>query len=130
MPRSPRQPQAVNFISFEELKEVIGPDFETVIRNGFAEYFARVGRAIAEALIAGEVSSLCGAKHSRKINGNAVRWGSQPGAISVHGVKQPIEKPRVRTADGQHEIDLETYAVFSKKDALRNEAAALVGSGV
>jgi putative transposase len=130
MPRSSRQQEAVNFISFEELKEIIGPDFETAIRNGIADYFAQAGLAIAEALIAGEVASLCGIKHTRKNNGDAVRWGKQSGNITVQGVKQPIKKPRVRTADGKHEIDLETYAAFSKKDALRNEAMVRIGSGI
>jgi putative transposase len=130
MTRSTRPPASVNFISFEELKEVLGPDFETAIRSGVVEYFARAGRAVAEALIAGEVENLCGQKHSRKRNGEAVRWGSQPGAITIRGVKEPIEKPRVRTADGKNEIDLETYTAFSKKDALREEAIVRIGSGV
>jgi putative transposase len=130
MTRSTRPQGSVNFISFEELKEVLGPDFETAIRGGIVEYFARAGRAVAEALIAGEVETLCGPKHSRKVNGEAVRWGSQQGAITIHGVKEPIEKPRVRTADGKNEIDLETYAAFSKKDALREEAMVRIGGGV
>jgi putative transposase len=48
----------------------------------------------------------------------------------VRGVKEPIEKPRVRTADGKHEIDLETYSRFSRTEPLSDNALALVGSGV
>src|ERR1019366_4542851 len=43
---------------------------------------------------------------------------------------EPIEKPRVRTADGKNEIDLETYSTFSKKDALREEAIVRIGGGI
>jgi putative transposase len=130
MPRSTSHQGSVNHLSFAELKEVLGPCFEDVLRDGIAEQFAAIGRLVAEALIAGEVDSLCGTKHSRKGENGAVRWGSQPGSISIRGVKEPIEKPRVRSADGQHEIDLETYSRFSGKDALRDNALALIGSGV
>ena len=130
MARSTRTDGYVNSISFEELKEILGPNFESAIRDGFANVFAQLGVMFAEALIHGEVDSLCGPKYSRKQNGEAVRWGSQRGAISVQGVKQPIERPRVRTPDGKDEIDLETYTAFSKKDALREEAILRIGSGV
>lgn len=130
MPRSTRIDGSVNSLSLEELKTVLGPHYPDVIRQGCAEAFAELSRLVAEVLIQGEVDDLCGPKHSRKSNGEAVRWGSQPGAITVQGVKEPINKPRVRTADGSHEIDLETYAAFSKKDPLRAEALARIGGGV
>jgi transposase-like protein len=129
MPRSTRIDGYVNSLSLEELKAVLGPHYATVIRQGCAGAFAALSRLIAEALIHGEVDDLCGPKHSRKSNGEAVRWGAQSGAITVQGVKEPISKPRVRSADGEHEIDLEMYAAFSKKDALRDEAIARIGGG-
>lgn len=130
MARSTRSNEYVNSISFEELKEVLGPNFETAIRDGLASVFAQLGVLCAEALMHGEVENLCGPRHSRKMNGEAVRWGSQQGVITIQGVKQPIEKPRVRTSDGAQEIDLETYSAFSKKDALCEEALARLSSGV
>lgn len=130
MPRSTRNTEHVNSISLEELKAVLGPNFEEAVKTGIAEYFAQAGRMFAEALIAGEVDSLCGPKHSRKKDGAGVRWGSQPGTITLNGVKEPIQKPRVRSADGKHEIDLETYALCSRKDALSADVIAKIGSGV
>lgn len=130
MSRSSRPAGQVNHLSFEELRDVLGPSFEEALTTGVADYFAQIGRVVAEALIAGEVASICGPKHSRKKNGEAVRWGTQPGSITLRGVKEPIEKPRVRTADGKEEIDLETYAAFSSKEPLREHALALIGSGV
>lgn len=130
MPRSTSNQGSVNHLSFNELKEVLGPSFDEVLKNGIAEQFAVIGRLVAEALIAGEVDYLCGTKHSRKGESGAVRWGSQKGFVTVNGVKQPIEKPRVRTSDGKHEIDLETYSRFSRKEPLSEMALALVGSGV
>lgn len=130
MPRSTRPTGEVNHLSVDELRAVLGPNFEEALTSGVTEYFAQIGRRVAEALIAGEVDSLCGVKHSRKKNGEAVRWGTQKGSITIRGVKEPIEKPRVRTADGKEEIDLETYAAFSRKEPLRDQAIALIGSGV
>jgi putative transposase len=130
MPRSTRPDGSVNSLSLPELKAVLGPQYENVIRRGCADAFAALSRLVAEALIHGEVEDLCGPKHSRKTSGEAVRWGAQRGAITVQGVKEPIAKPRVRSADGKHEIDLESYSAFSKKDVLRDQAIALIGAGV
>lgn len=130
MPRSSRPIGEVNHLSFQELRDVLGPSFEEALTTGVADYFARIGRIVAEALINGEVEDLCGPKHSRKKNGEGVRWGTQQGSITVRGVKEPIKKPRVRAADGTGEIDLETYSAFSKNEPLRDQAIALIGSGV
>jgi transposase-like protein len=130
MPRSTSNQGYVNHLSFQELSDVLGPKFEEVLRDSIAERFAAIGRLVAEALIAGEVESLCGPKHSRKAESGAVRWGSQRGFITIRGVKEPIERPRVRTKDGKHEIDLETYSRFSRTEPLSDTALALVGSGV
>lgn len=131
MPRSSSSTGgAVNHLTVDELREVLGPTFEDALRGGISSYFAEIGLAIAEALIQGEVDSLVGRKYQRDADRAAVRWGSQPGVIQVDGGKATIQKPRVRTKDGKHEVDLETYAAFNRKSALSKSALALIGSGV
>ena len=76
------------------------------------------------------MENLCGKKYERDSNRGAVRWGSQPGTIQIRGTKERIAKPRVRTADGKNEIDLETYAAFNRKSAIQDEVIARIGSGV
>lgn len=130
MSRSTRQAGYVNSISFDELKAVLGENFEDAIRTGLQGLFSEIGLKLAEAIIEGEVQNLCGPKHSRKEDGQAVRWGSQRGTITVRGVKEGIKKPRVRTVDGKEEIDLETYSALNSTNALNDELIAKVSSGV
>lgn len=130
MARSTRQAGYVNAISFDELKEVLGNNFEDAIRTGLQGLFSEIGLKLAEAIIEGEVENLCGPKHSRKGEGQAVRWGTQKGTITVRGVKEGINKPRVRTPDGKEEIDLETYSALNNKNAMNDELIAKVTSGV
>lgn len=130
MPRSTHRKDAVKSRYAERLQEALGPDFEDVVRLGVSEFFAQIGLAVAEALINGEVASLCGPKYSRKEGGQPVRWGSQAGTIQVRGTKETISKPRVRTADGQHEVDLKTYGAFNRASVLSEQTMAMVGSGV
>lgn len=120
----------VNYVSPAELKEVLGPHFETAIRQGLSEFFAQIGLVVAETLINGEVEALCGPKHCRDQDRVAVRWGSQKGSIKLHGAKEPINKPRVRAADGSGEIDLETYAALNNESTLIDRAIELCGAGV
>lgn len=130
MPRSASADGYVNHISVEELKSVLGPHFETAIRQGFSEFFAQLGLAAAEALMQGEVEELCGPKYRRNNKRSAVRWGAQPGTLTLRGTKERISKPRVRSADGQSEIDLETYAALNADSTLIDKAIGLAGAGV
>ena len=130
MPRSASRDRHVNRLSVPELKEILGPHFESAIKSGFSEFFSQLGIAAAEALIHGEVDALCGPKHSRDRDRLAVRWGTQPGTITLRGTKERIKKPRVRSADGNSEIALETYAGLNTSSALLEKAVALVGAGV
>lgn len=55
-----------------------------------------------------EVDALCGGRHSRV--GDASRWGTQPGSITLGNQRVSISRPRVRQ-DGR-EVPLPTYTRF------------------
>src|ERR1700755_3089515 len=106
MARSSRQAKYVNEISLEQLQGVLGPDFENAIRLGVSQYLSEIGLVIIQALIQGEVESLCGQKHSRKTDEQPVRWGKQQGVVQTRGAKENIQRPRVRARGREGEIDL------------------------
>lgn len=56
-----------------------------------------------------EVAGICGKRHAR---GEELlsRWGTQAGSIYLGGQKIAIQKPRVRGADGEHQLS--TYEQF------------------
>lgn len=130
MARSSRQDGYVNELTFEELRQLVGSGYETALRVGVSDLFAQIGLKVAQAIIDGEVEELCGARYSRKAEGQPVRWGSQPGTIQIRGTKESIVKPRVRTADGASEIDLETYSALNQKELFTDAVIAQISCGV
>jgi len=47
-----------------------------------------------------------------------VRWGKQPGYVVFAGQKIPLERPRVRTREGQ-EVELESYGQLQQDGKLQ-----------
>ena len=68
-----------------------------------------------------EVDQVCGemAKHG----GKNLRWGSQSGSIVLGNQHVAIEKPRVRSRDGQ-ELNLETYKRFQDPSLFQEQVFA------
>jgi hypothetical protein len=56
-----------------------------------------------------EVAELCGGRHSRG-EGLLSRWGTQTGSIYLGGQKVAVEKPRMRSEEGEHKLT--TYEQF------------------
>jgi putative transposase len=48
----------------------------------------------------------------------AVRHGHEDGEVTLGGRRVPIERPRVRTADGESEVPLSTYEHFADREQL------------
>jgi putative transposase len=48
----------------------------------------------------------------------AVRHGHEAGEVTLGGRRVGVERPRVRSADGENEVALESYAHFADRDLL------------
>ena len=55
-------------------------------------------------------------RHDRERS--AVRHGHEAGEVTLGGRRVPVERPRVRSADGHGEVLLATYAHFADRDPL------------
>lgn len=91
-------------------------------------FLCELGLALVKALLESEVLELCGEKYERSKNRAGVRWGSEPGVATIRGAKETIEKPRIRSKDG--EVQLETYKSISSGDALSDRMLTALASGV
>lgn len=129
MSRSTRHAASVKNISLEQFQSIVGPEFQDAIRRGVCQYLADIGLIVIQALMQGEVEDLCGGKFARKKNGQAVRWGSQPGVVQIRGAKESVVRPRVRSKEGS-EIDLETYSAFSRESVLSDRTLAMISGGI
>ena len=67
------------------------------------------GLKIIRAVIEEEVMRRVGPRHQPDPASSCVRWGRQPGCVVFAGQKVAVERPRVRTRQGQ-EVQLDNYA--------------------
>src|ERR1035437_9691651 len=67
------------------------------------------GLKIIRAVIEDEVRRRVGPRHQPDPASSCLRWGQQPGYVVFAGQKVGVERPRVRTRQGE-EVELASYA--------------------
>jgi transposase-like protein len=67
------------------------------------------GLKIIRAVIEDEVTRRVGPRYRPASEEGCLRWGQQPGYVVFAGQKVPVDRPRVRTREGE-EVELESYA--------------------
>jgi len=77
-----------------------------------------LGLLVASAILEDEVTRLCGQRYERQPERTHTRYGCQGGIVTLGGQKLPIDKPRVRRADGGGEVTLENYDRLRSPDAM------------
>jgi putative transposase len=88
------------------------------IRRGLRRFVLDAGLDALDALLEGEREQLCGPRYQHDPNRTAIRAGRVHGEVVLAGRKVRVLRPRVRTADGAHEIALPSWQEFSSKDPL------------
>jgi putative transposase len=76
------------------------------------------------------VTKLCGQRYERRRERTHTRYGRQGGVVTLGGQKLPIERPRVRRADGSGEVTLATYAQLQSPDAMPHAVLRRMVRGV
>ena len=74
-----------------------------------------------------EVNLLCGAKH-KPSESEYNRAGSEHGSVYLDGEKEAIKRPRVRTSEG--EVQLEVYQAASSQRNLFKEVVSYMEQGL
>ena len=97
-----RKDLAVNLpLPLVEVWEELQPEVEHL--TGLA------GLKIIRAVIEDEVARRVGPRHHPAVESGSVRWGQQTGYVVFGGRKVAVERPRVRTRNGE-EVALDSYA--------------------
>ena len=89
----------------------------------------QAGLQILRAILEEEVTRRVGPPHRPNPSAGCVRWGKQPGYVVFAGQKIPVERPRVRTREGQ-EVELESYSQLQQDGKLQRAVREGVGSGL
>ncbi len=97
----------------EALGQLVG-----AAREGLLALSVGVGLGVLAELLEEEVVEVVGAKGKHVPGRVAVRHGHESGEVTLGGRRVAVERPRVRTADGQAELRLATYEHFADRDPL------------
>jgi transposase-like protein len=88
-----------------------------------------VGLRILRALLEDEVTQKVGPPHHPHPAARALRWGRQPGYAVFGGQKVALERPRVRTRDGE-EVELESYRKLQQDGRMQRAVAERIVCGL
>ncbi len=99
-------------------------------REGLLALSVEVGLGVLRELLEQEVDEVVGLKGKWNPDRSAVRHGHEDGEVTLGGRRVPVERPRVRTADGESEVPLVTYEHFADRDQLGDVVLERMLAGV
>jgi putative transposase len=99
-------------------------------KEGLLALSVGVGLGVLHELMAAEVDEVVGPKGRHLPDRTAVRHGHEGGEVTLGGRRVPVSRPRARTADAEHEVDLQTYAHFAARDRLTDVMLERMLAGV
>ncbi len=99
------------------VQEALG-ELAGTAKEGLLALSVGVGLGVLAELMAEEVDDVVGPKGRHDVERSAVRHGHEGGEVTLGGRRVPVDRPRVRAADGSGEVGLATYAHFADRDPL------------
>jgi putative transposase len=101
----------------ERVQEALG-QLVGAAKEGLLALSVGVGLGVLTELMEEEVDDVVGLKGKHNPDRVAVRHGHEDGEVTLGGRRVEVERPRVRTADGEVEVQLQTYEHFADRDPL------------
>jgi transposase-like protein len=87
-------------------------------KQGLLALSVGVGLGVLGELMELEVDGIVGPKGKHDPDRVAVRHGHQNGEVTLGARRVSVRRPRARSADGEHEVELSSYAHFASRDPL------------
>src|SRR3954465_11286353 len=109
----------------EALGELVG-----AAREGLLALSVGVGLGFMHELMELEVTDVVGPKGKRNPDRTAKRHGHDDGSMTLGGRRVPVRRPRMRTADDEHELPVTTYEYFADRDPLTRAVMDRMLAGV
>jgi len=88
------------------------------------------GLQVMAAMMAADVTALCGPRGRHDPDRAATRHGSEAGSVTLGGRRVPVRRPRVRAADGSGELPVASYEAFNGVDVLGRKAMEQMLAGL
>jgi putative transposase len=109
----------------EALGELVG-----AAREGLLALSVGVGLGVVHELMELEVTEVVGPKGKHDPDRTAKRHGHEDGSMTLGGRRVPVRRPRMRTADDEHELPAKTYQYFADRDPLTRAVMDRMLAGV
>ena len=109
----------------EALGELVG-----AAREGLLALSVGVGLGVVHELLELEVDEVVGPKGKHDPGRVAKRHGHEDGSMTLGGRRVPVRRPRMRTADDEHELPVATYGYFADRDPLTRAVMDRMLAGV
>jgi putative transposase len=109
--------EAREFALPAQVQESLG-ELVHAAKEGLLALSVGVGLGVLVELMEDEVEEVVGAKGKHNPERTAVRHGREDGEVTLGGRRVAVKHPRVRSADGEAEVELQTYRYFADRDPL------------
>jgi putative transposase len=105
-------------LTVPEHVNVVMAEVAADMREGLLALAVGAGLQVMTALMDADVAALAGPKGKHNADRVAVRHGRERGSVTLGGRRVPVERPRVRAADGSGELPVPAYELFTGTEVL------------
>jgi len=88
------------------------------MREGLLALAVGAGLQVMASIMEAEVTAIAGPKGRHDPDRTATRHGHGAGSVTLGGRRVPVDRPRVRAADGSGELPVPAYELFSGTEVL------------
>jgi len=112
-----------------EIQEALG-ELVGAAREGLLALSVGLGLGVVHQLMEREVEEVVGPKGKHARDRTAKRHGHENGSMTLGGRRVAVSRPRIRTADDEHELPVSSYEYFADRDPLTRAVMDRMLAGV
>lgn len=103
-------------------------DIAERLRNGVDHMLFEAELELLQLIMNDEVNWLSGQRYGRGDGRILQRWGTAPGSVIVHAQKAPLQRPRIRSGNG--DVKLGSYELFRGDEEMQRRVWSRVMRGL
>ena len=112
-----------------EIQQALG-ELVGAAREGLLALSVGLGLSVVHELMEREVVEVVGPRGKHDADRTAKRHGHEDGSMTLGGRRAAVCRPRMRTADDEHELSVSTYEYFADRDPLTRAVMDRMLAGV
>jgi transposase-like protein len=113
-----RNDSSANEVAVPETVTVAMAEIAEDMREGLLALAVGAGLQVMATLMQADVAAVAGPRGKHIPDRVGVRHGTERGSVTLGGRRVPVDRPRVRAADGSGELAVPAYELFSSTEIL------------